>query len=206
MSSFTEAEKQAIMNLYNKGLCRGDIAFELHMSEYLVNKAIKEMIDSGELISRASLRNTHGNNEEERQKVKELYMQGMNSPEIARILGVSPTTIWRHISLLNKKGEIVKRKAVREKKPPLEKLGEQIPYRKRPTGLGESTLEEGKTVKCNLRIAHTCIYGTSGTAYAGLCNYYLVVGEKRPCPLTECTLYSKITKDNPRRRWMDVDF
>lgn len=65
-----------------------------------------------------------------------------------------------------------------------------------------STLEEGQTVRCTMRISKTCVYGKS-QAGEQKCRYSLVTGHcrsvgKNGCSWKTCTKYSKISKDNPR--------
>lgn len=204
-----EVEKQALIELYNKGVSHEKIAEELGGGWYKekVSKAVHELVVEGLVISRTEIRLTQHTKELHAEKIAKLYNEGKERPEIAQIMGMTESTIDSYLCDLNKKGIIVRRIKKREPKKTYEKLGvKNIPWDKRPTGAGETTLKPGETVKCNLQIAHTCIYGTGGNGYAGFCNYYLIMGEKRPCSNQECNLYSKITKDNPRRRWKDLDY
>ena len=144
---------------------------------------------------------------EEHYKIVALYNAGVTEAEISERLGRDRGAVHRHVDRAIKEGDITVRHAKGKKKqPPKEKKPKKpkVHSWNRMTINMKQELPEkpdGITVRCTRSISRTCVYGSwPGSDTDNLCNYILCEGHSRGCDPNRCDKYSKITKDNPKRR------
>lgn len=102
-----EKNKEKILELYNLGMKRKEIAEKLNISVGTIQKYKIELVQEGKL-------QIIDKKKERKEKVIELYNQGIDSKEIAKRLEVSVVTINTYISELIEAGKIQQRKRKRK--------------------------------------------------------------------------------------------
>lgn len=111
---------------------------------------------------------------------KKMYEEGYPIKIIADKFRTKESTIYWTLRRLRDKGELAPRKNSRKTSP--------VP------------VSDENSRPCTPKLASTCVYGTVCSSLdKGPCRYILVTRQKRPCSVKNCTVYEKITKDNPKR-------
>ena len=109
-----EERKEKTLELYNQGIEVKEIAKRLNVTVETINTYIKELEEEGRVEKRKTLRKT-SKKEENKEKILELYNQGLEIKEIAKRLNISDTTIYKYIKELKEEGRIQKRKTLAKK-------------------------------------------------------------------------------------------
>ena len=109
-----EERKEKTLELYNQGIEVKEIAKRLNVTVETINTYIKEIEEEGRVEKRKTLRKT-SKKEENKEKILELYNQGLEIKEIAKRLNISDTTIYKYIKELKEEGRIQKRKTLAKK-------------------------------------------------------------------------------------------
>lgn len=127
--------------------------------------------------------------EEQQRIILECYDKGdISYSAIAEMVGAKRQTVKSFVYRKVWRGELPKKEL--PLKVPQHKKVDKKPH-VQPKG----------TVNCTQAISKTCIYGSYSNGY--LCNYCACTGKPRitvsPDP-RECSVYERITKDNPRRK------
>ena len=99
--------KEKVLELYNQGTEVKEIAMRLDVSVVTIKTYIKELKEEGRVEERKSVRKSI--KIERKEKVLELYNQGIEVKEIAMRLKVSPATVYKYIEELKKEKRIQKR-------------------------------------------------------------------------------------------------
>lgn len=202
---FTDEEREKVHKLYNKGVSILQISLEIGHTRKSVKKAIDELIASGEwqerdCMIRKDSNTTRGRTEAVKvkiAKINDLYGKGLSIDEISEEIKLNTKSVRDYIKELRNAGQLLT-------PPPKPKKEKPKAFAKRPARVAEPTLPEGKTIKCSVAVAETCVYGGAG----GACRYSSVTGKCRSvgkdgCKREACTKYSKISPTNPKLKGMD---
>ena len=110
-----EERKEKTLELYNQGIEVKEIAKRLNVTVETINTYIKELEEEGRAEKRKTLRKT-SKKEENKEKILELYNQGLEIKEIAKRLNVTAVTINTYIKELIEEGRIQEGKDLKQRK------------------------------------------------------------------------------------------
>lgn len=216
-----EEELQKLYDLYNDKVAYSEIASQLGHSRDWVRLRVQKGVDNGTLKVREKRVGLAANNSVAKRTemryalICDYYRNGYLLDEIATEMNLSGSSVQEYINNARKRGDIVgaydpeRKKAVEARHPGA--LGKKATslstgrlFNKNKPVTVKSTLDEGKTVKCDCNVSRTCVYGVPSVGPMGIkCRYALITNKCRSvgpdgCKHSACTKYSKITKDNPR--------
>lgn len=136
--------------------------------------------------------------EEAKAKMLELFKQGKTNREISEIVNFSYDLVnyWR-MKYTSLGYDIPKNKVApvqRKKREPIKIMREYPPI---PEGV--------EVVNCTPRVSRTCIYGFEQASNESMCcQYSLCENQSRPCPPEFCWKYSRVSRQNPRKRDLGI--
>lgn len=196
MRVYTDEELELVKKLYLEGVTCADIGKAIHTDRMRISDLIKQFIESGELEKR-KLRRGKRTEEQTVHMIVALYNDGVLYEDIAKRVGKSKGAVGWIIRKLIDKGAIEKRKKVHSNQ--VIKRRRVIKPRKFTRKTRTDYVINDKPIKCTCAVARTCIFGTCNEQHR--CNFIGCTGKARIliCPPDACTVYQKITKDNPRR-------
>lgn len=204
----TDEQRKMIVEMYKGGRPLSEIEKSLGMARKTISRECNEMIASGLLEKRNRINTGWKKTTKTTQVVIAMYNDGKSEQEIADELECTLSNVSHIVKKLVDNGTLIKREKQRVKKP----RKPRAKFVKRPTE-EQKIVVNNEPVRCNCKVARSCIYGQDSNMLGlGKCNFVGCTGQSRMSmspsgahipteqePYTECYLYSKISKDNPRR-------
>jgi len=187
-------ETEKVIELYNTGYSYQIIGDTLGVSKKQVGRIVSGLKARGLIEdrplptghTRQPRTENHTKHQNNLERVRGLYEANTPLTEICSITGFRYHSVIRIISELHKGGMPKRKKQVKQK--------EFIPIKR------NVSFRIGEPHHCD---PDTCVFGAKSGEFK--CNFASVTGRCRSliCKSSACTVYEKITKDNPRRKGSD---
>ena len=200
MRVFTNEEIETVKKMYVDGSTFAEIGKAFHTQRENISQLITQLLDDGELTKRKR-RAGRKSDEQTIDMIVALYNDGLLYEDIAKKVGRSKGGVSWILRSLIEKGTIEKRERVHSNY--IIKHKRVIKPRKFVRKVKTGYEINDKPIKCTASVARTCVFGTCSGEHR--CNFIGCTGKARIliCPHEACTVYQKITKDNPRRVIME---
>lgn len=132
--------------------------------------------------------------EEAKNEMLELFKKGATNRQVSDKTGYSINIVYYWRNKFETLGYDIPKSEVapvqRKKRKEIKIVREYPPI---PEGV--------KVVNCTPRISRTCIYGFEQASSESMCcQYSLCENQSRPCPPEACWKYSRVSRQNPRKR------